>query len=40
MARISGDGGTLNVPLEFADGETRVGPIPLGPAPALARRGD
>ena len=40
IARISGDGDTLNVPLEFADGETRVGPIPLGPAPALARRGD
>ncbi len=39
LARLSGDSKTLDVPLTFADGRARLGPIPLGPAPRLAARG-
>jgi len=39
MARFSGDRNAINVPLDFADGVTRLGPIVVGPAPVLARRG-
>jgi hypothetical protein len=39
VARLSGDRDALDVPLEFEDGRTRLGPIVLGPAPVLARRG-
>ena len=38
IARLSGDSSALEVPLDFADGTTRLGPIPLGPAPRLAQR--
>jgi len=38
IARLSGDRDALDVPLDFADGRTRLGPIPLGPAPRLTRR--
>jgi hypothetical protein len=38
MARLGGDANSLDVPLAFEDGMTRLGPIPLGPAPVLARR--
>lgn len=36
LARVSGSNGTIAVPLDFAGGQTRLGPIPLGPAPRLA----
>ena len=39
LARISGDRDALEVPLDFEDGRTRLGPIVIGPAPQLARRG-
>ncbi len=39
LARFSGDGDALNVPLDFEDGKTRLGPIVIGPAPQLASRG-
>ena len=39
MARFSGDRDTISVPLDFADGVARLGPIVLGPAPHLAQRG-
>ena len=39
IARFSGDRDAINVPLDFADGVTRLGPIVVGPAPVLARRG-
>ena len=39
MARFSGGGDTISVPLDFADGVARLGPIVLGPAPHLAQRG-
>jgi hypothetical protein len=39
LARFGGDGDSLNVPLDFEDGKTRLGPIVIGPAPQLARRG-
>jgi hypothetical protein len=39
IARFAGDGDALNVPLDFEDGMTRLGPIVIGPAPQLARRG-
>ena len=38
LAGFGGDAETLSVPLDFADGRTRLGPIPLGPAPRLALR--
>jgi len=38
IAGFGGDAETLSVPLDFADGRTRLGPIPLGPAPRLAMR--
>lgn len=39
MARFSGDRDTISVPLDFAGGEARLGPIVLGAAPRIARRG-
>jgi hypothetical protein len=39
IARFAGDGDALNVPLDFEDGVTRLGPIVIGPAPQLAQRG-
>ncbi len=39
IARLSGDRDALDVPLDFEDGHTRLGPIVIGPAPVLARRG-
>lgn len=39
IARLSSDGNAITVPLDFEDGVTRLGPIVLGPAPQLARRG-
>lgn len=38
MARLGGDANSIDVPLEFSDGWTRLGPIPIGPAPMLAAR--
>lgn len=38
LARMSGDGAKIAIPLDFADGQTRLGPIPIGPAPRLATR--
>jgi hypothetical protein len=38
LARLAGDGTSLQVPLEFDDGRTRLGPVPLGPAPRMVRR--
>ena len=38
LARLSGDRSALDVPLDFAGGVTRLGPIPIGPAPRLAQR--
>ena len=38
LAGFGGDAETLSVPLDFGDGVTRLGPIPLGPAPRLAMR--
>jgi len=38
LAGFGGDADTLSAPLEFGDGRTRLGPIPLGPAPQLAGR--
>jgi hypothetical protein len=35
LARLGGDGRTLDIPLEFSGGSTRLGPIPIGPAPRL-----
>jgi hypothetical protein len=39
IARLAGDGDAINVPLDFSGGVTRLGPVVLGPAPVLARRG-
>jgi len=39
LARFTGDRDVLEVPLDFAGGTARLGPIPLGPAPRLAQRG-
>jgi hypothetical protein len=36
IAGLGGDAETLSVPLDFGDGRTRLGPVPLGPAPRLA----
>ena len=38
IARLAGDENAITLPLDFEDGQTRLGPIPLGPAPRLARR--
>ncbi|TPE53724.1 DUF2125 domain-containing protein [Amaricoccus solimangrovi] len=38
-ASLSGGGDTLRAPLEFRDGETMLGPVPVGPAPLLAPGG-
>jgi hypothetical protein len=38
IAQLAGDGNAINVPLDFADGVARLGPIVIGPAPVLARR--
>jgi hypothetical protein len=38
IARLGGDRDTLEAPLEFAGGVTRLGPVPIGPAPRLAAR--
>jgi len=38
LARVSGDESAIELPLDFADGQTRLGPIPIGPAPRLATR--
>lgn len=35
LAMLSGNGEDLSVPLSFSDGFTRLGPIPIGPAPKL-----
>lgn len=35
VARLSGGRNTLDVALTFQDGLTRIGPVPLGPAPRL-----
>lgn len=37
-ARLSGESGTLDIPLDFDDGQIRLGPVPLGPAPRLVIR--
>lgn len=37
VARLSGGRNTLDVALTFEDGFTRIGPVPLGPAPRLVR---
>jgi hypothetical protein len=38
LARLSSDRNTIEVPLAFQNGETRLGPIVIGEAPRLARR--
>lgn len=38
VARLSGDRNALEATLDFSGGVARIGPIPLGPAPRLARR--
>ncbi len=38
LARFSGDKNALAVPLDFSGGVARLGPIPIGTAPRLARR--
>ena len=38
LSALGGDGNTLNVPLTFANGTIRLGPIPIGPAPRLVIR--
>lgn len=38
VARMSGNPGTLDIPLEFADGRIWLGPVPLAPAPVLRLR--
>lgn len=38
LARFSGDPDVLELPLTFADGRARLGPIGIGAAPRLARR--
>lgn len=38
IAQFAGNRDTIEVPLEFADGQTRLGPIPIGQAPRLATR--
>jgi hypothetical protein len=38
LARLSGDDDTLDVSLDFSDGRTFLGPVPIGPAPRLIGR--
>lgn len=38
MAQMAGNPETLDIPLTFRGGRTRLGPIPLGPAPILRLR--
>lgn len=38
VAQLSGSPETLDIPLDFADGHMRLGPIPLGTAPRLVIR--
>jgi hypothetical protein len=38
LSRLSGDGAEIAVPLSFSNGKTRLGPIPIGPAPLLRPR--
>ena len=38
LARLSGDPRSIDIPLTFEARETRLGPIPLGPAPKLTTR--
>ena len=38
LALLAGDDDGIAVPLSFEDGETRLGPLPLGPAPRLVQR--
>ncbi len=35
LTMLTGDANTLNVPLTFANGAIRLGPVPIGPAPRL-----
>ena len=37
-ARLSGNPDSLDLPLTFQDGSARLGPVPIGAAPMLARR--
>lgn len=37
-ARLSGQGDSVALPLEFKDGMARLGPVTVGPAPLLLRR--
>jgi hypothetical protein len=38
IAMLSGDRDTIEVPLDFRDGRTYLGPIPVGAAPRLSRK--
>lgn len=38
LAQMAGSRESIEIPLEFAGGQTRLGPIPVGPAPRLANR--
>lgn len=38
LAGLSGNPKTLDIPLNFGSGATRIGPIPIGPAPRLVLR--
>ena len=38
LAGLSGDKKTLDTPLTFENGKTKLGPLVLGPAPRIARR--
>jgi len=35
VSRLAGSPDTLDVPLVFSDGRTRLGPVPIGRAPSL-----
>jgi len=36
VSRLAGSPRTLDIPLVFANGRVRIGPVPIGPAPSLA----
>lgn len=38
IARLGGERDRLDIPLDFADGRTFLGPVPLGPAPRMIDR--
>lgn len=38
LAQLSGNENTLDIPLSFAGGRTKLGPLPIGPAPRLVLR--